>query len=276
MGAWLPCPTSSPRRTLPGSTQEAQKLVGLETAAAVRDFLRHGIVRNAVNFPSIAPEDFKRLQPFVTLAERLGLFLGQLADGRPEAVGIRYYGDLTEGNSELLVGATLVGLFKSVLSSTVTPDQRTCHCGSARSGSHRVAELAAPDLYEPAVRGSSTRAKVSAGSKARCSSMGSSMGARGLFSSTAWRSRPPSKEYLWLSATTISPASSARSGQSSGATASTLPHLFLDAGPAGAVGVVNVDQGLPGTGPDQREIDEALLTEIRAVPAVQQADLVKL
>src|SRR5439155_23370440 len=32
------------------STEEAQELVGLETAATVRDFLRDGVVRNAVNF----------------------------------------------------------------------------------------------------------------------------------------------------------------------------------------------------------------------------------
>ena len=33
------------------STEEAQELVGTETAATVRDFLRDGMVRNAVNFP---------------------------------------------------------------------------------------------------------------------------------------------------------------------------------------------------------------------------------
>jgi D-3-phosphoglycerate dehydrogenase len=36
------------------STHEAQELVGLETVTSVRDFLRDGIVRNAVNFPSVS------------------------------------------------------------------------------------------------------------------------------------------------------------------------------------------------------------------------------
>ena len=36
------------------STGEAQELVGVETAAAVRDYLRDGIIRNAVNFPSMS------------------------------------------------------------------------------------------------------------------------------------------------------------------------------------------------------------------------------
>ena len=33
----------------------------METMAALRDFLRDGIIRNAVNFPSVSPEEFSRL-----------------------------------------------------------------------------------------------------------------------------------------------------------------------------------------------------------------------
>ena len=60
------------------STREAQELVGVETAMCVRDFLRSGVVRNAVNFPSVSLEVFRRLQPYVTLAERLGSLLAQI------------------------------------------------------------------------------------------------------------------------------------------------------------------------------------------------------
>jgi len=102
------------------STREAQEAVGLEAAACVRDYLQSGIVRNAVNFPSVTAEEFKRLQPYVGLAERLGSFLAQLADDRVEGVGIRYYGELAGGNHDMLVGAALVGLFRTTLSSTVT------------------------------------------------------------------------------------------------------------------------------------------------------------
>ena len=52
----------------------------METAAALRDFLRDGVIRNAVNVPSVSPEEFKRLQPFLTLGERLGSFLAQMND----------------------------------------------------------------------------------------------------------------------------------------------------------------------------------------------------
>jgi len=102
------------------STGEAQELVGVETAAAVRDFLRDGVIRNAVNFPSLSPEDFHRLQPYLTLAERLGTLAAQMGETRTHAVGVRYYGALAEGRSELLAGAVLVGLFRTMLSGNVT------------------------------------------------------------------------------------------------------------------------------------------------------------
>lgn len=102
------------------STREAQELVGIETATCVREFLRSGVVRNAVNFPSVSSEEFKRLQPYVRLAERLGSFLAQLTEERIESVGIRYYGELAHRNHDMLAGAVLVGLFRAVLSSTVT------------------------------------------------------------------------------------------------------------------------------------------------------------
>jgi len=102
------------------STREGQELVGVETAAALRDFLRDGIIRNAVNFPSVSAEEFSRLRPFVELGERLGAFLAQMNDSRASALGVRYYGDLADGRNDMIVNAVLVGLFKPILSSGVT------------------------------------------------------------------------------------------------------------------------------------------------------------
>ncbi|MBM3820139.1 MAG: ACT domain-containing protein, partial [Acidimicrobiia bacterium] len=103
------------------STREGQELVGVETAAALRDFLRDGIIHNAVNFPSVSPEEFSRLRPFVDLGERLGMFIAQLNDGRATGLGVRYYGDLSEGRNDMIVNAVLVGLFKPILETGVTP-----------------------------------------------------------------------------------------------------------------------------------------------------------
>jgi D-3-phosphoglycerate dehydrogenase len=103
------------------STREGQELVGVETAAALRDFLKDGIIRNAVNFPSVSAEEFIRLRPFLELGQRLGLFLAQMNDSRAHALGVRYYGALAEGRNDMIVDAILVGLFKPILEDGVTP-----------------------------------------------------------------------------------------------------------------------------------------------------------
>ncbi|MGH9345927.1 MAG: phosphoglycerate dehydrogenase [Vicinamibacterales bacterium] len=103
------------------STREAQELVGVETATALRDYLRDGIIRNAVNFPSVSSDEFARLHPYLTLGERLGAMLAQMNDGRINRVGVRYYGELANRKNELVVNAVLVGLFKPILSSGVSP-----------------------------------------------------------------------------------------------------------------------------------------------------------
>src|SRR4029453_1494779 len=98
------------------STREGQELVGAETAAALRDFLRDGIIRNAVNFPSLSPEEFKRLQPFAILGERFGTFFVQMNDERIGEVSLRYYGELTQSRTGVIVNSVLAGLFKPLLS----------------------------------------------------------------------------------------------------------------------------------------------------------------
>jgi D-3-phosphoglycerate dehydrogenase len=115
----LPQVVASPH--IAASTREGQELVGTETAAALRDFLRDGVIRNAVNLASVSPEEFARLQPYLVLGERLGAFLAQMNDGRAHTLGVRYYGELADGRNDMLVSAVLVGLFAPILSSTITP-----------------------------------------------------------------------------------------------------------------------------------------------------------
>ena len=88
--AQLPQVIATPH--IAASTEEAQELVGTETAATVRDFLRDGIVRNAVNFPSINPEELQRLQPWIRLSDHLAGLVSQMGTARIEELGVRYYG----------------------------------------------------------------------------------------------------------------------------------------------------------------------------------------
>ncbi|MCC7125075.1 MAG: phosphoglycerate dehydrogenase [Acidobacteria bacterium] len=101
------------------STREGQELVGVETASALRDFLKSGVIRNAVNFPAVAPDEFQRLQPYMALGEQLGALVGQMGEARIEKLGVRYYGELA-GQHPLIVNAVLVGLFRAILLDPVT------------------------------------------------------------------------------------------------------------------------------------------------------------
>jgi D-3-phosphoglycerate dehydrogenase len=102
------------------STVEAQEQVGLETAAAVRDFLLEGVIRNAVNFPAVPTEELARIRPFMVLAERMGALISQLANGRTRSVGVRTYGPLVSANAGLLSSSVVVGVLRPMLSETVT------------------------------------------------------------------------------------------------------------------------------------------------------------
>jgi D-3-phosphoglycerate dehydrogenase / 2-oxoglutarate reductase len=105
------------------STREGQELVGVETAAALRDFLKDGVIRNAVNFPSLSTEEFKRMLPFASLGERLGTFIAQMNDHPVHSISVRYYGDLAQtkdGKNTLILNAVLAGVFKTILSTGIT------------------------------------------------------------------------------------------------------------------------------------------------------------
>ena len=97
------------------STVEAQELVGIETAAAVRDYLQSGTIANAVNFPSVRGDEAAQLRPFMTLAERMGAFLAQLASGRTHRLGVRYYGPLVAAHGPLLASAAVAGALRPIL-----------------------------------------------------------------------------------------------------------------------------------------------------------------
>jgi D-3-phosphoglycerate dehydrogenase len=117
--AQLPQVIATPH--IAASTEEAQELVGIETAATVRDFLRDGIVRNAVNFPSIHPDDLQRLQPWIRLADQLGALASQMGTARIEALGVRYYGALVESRGlEVLAASAAAGVLRPILSSGVS------------------------------------------------------------------------------------------------------------------------------------------------------------
>ena len=102
------------------STVEAQELVGTETAMNVRDFLRDGVIRSAVNFPALPAEEYALARPWMQLAGRLGALIAQLATGRTHGISIRYYGPLVSARAEMLASAVVAGVLQPLLTSAVT------------------------------------------------------------------------------------------------------------------------------------------------------------
>ena len=102
-----------------GSTAEAQEELGIQVAVQVRDYLAEGVIRNAVNLPALSPEQYRRVQPYLALAQQLGSLVSQASATRPARVRIRYAGELAELGTHLLRNAVLAGLLNAVLDEKV-------------------------------------------------------------------------------------------------------------------------------------------------------------
>src|SRR5580693_3533876 len=95
-----------------GSTAEAQEAVGVQIALQVREYLKLGVVQNAVNLPSLSHEEYVKLAPFIDLAGRLGAFLGQAGKSGIESIALIYGGALAEVKTELVRNAAIAGLLQ--------------------------------------------------------------------------------------------------------------------------------------------------------------------
>lgn len=95
-----------------GSTAEAQEAVGIQIAMQVREYLKLGVVQNAVNLPSLSHEEYLVLAPYIDLADRLGSFLAQTGKGGIEAIHFTYGGALAEAKTDLVRNAAIQGLLQ--------------------------------------------------------------------------------------------------------------------------------------------------------------------
>jgi D-3-phosphoglycerate dehydrogenase len=105
---------------LGASTEEAQTHVAASIARQVADLLLRGIVRHAVNAPSVDPEQLRELAPYLALAARLGSFLGQLGEGRMAEVHLTYAGEMAALAVEPLTVTFLRALLGVILEENVT------------------------------------------------------------------------------------------------------------------------------------------------------------
>lgn len=98
-----------------GSTNEAQEAVGVQIAQQVKEYLKQGVIQNAVNVPSVSHDEYLKLKPYIVLAERLGSFLAQVSEGALEEISLRYGGHIAEWKTELIRNAAIQGILNEAL-----------------------------------------------------------------------------------------------------------------------------------------------------------------
>ncbi len=97
---------------LGASTDEAQENVGIEVAEAISDYLLNGAVRNAVNMPNLDAKTYALVKPYLSLGEKLGRLLAQLAPKRNDRLVITYGGKATEVPTDPVTRFVLKGFLE--------------------------------------------------------------------------------------------------------------------------------------------------------------------
>jgi D-3-phosphoglycerate dehydrogenase len=100
---------------LGAATEEAQVKVAQELAETIRDYFLSGTVRNAVNLPAMGAEEYRELEPFILLAEKLGKFASQRVEGAVKELRITYAGEISQKNTHPITLAVLKGFLTPIL-----------------------------------------------------------------------------------------------------------------------------------------------------------------
>lgn len=96
-------------------TTEAQENVAVGIAEQVVEYFTKGVAKGAVNIPSVPPDLLPRLQPYLTLAEKLGSLQTQLCEGGIERVTVEYSGEVAALTVAPLTIAVLKGLLTPIM-----------------------------------------------------------------------------------------------------------------------------------------------------------------
>jgi D-3-phosphoglycerate dehydrogenase len=95
---------------LGASTREAQTNVAVAVAEQIIAYLTMGTVVNAVNVPSVAGEELKKIGPYMAIGDRMGCLQAQLAEGPVTSLTIEYTGDFKGMDLAPVTTAILKGL----------------------------------------------------------------------------------------------------------------------------------------------------------------------
>jgi len=95
---------------LGAATDEAQINVAIAIAQQIVNFLTAGVIRDAVNVPSISTEQLEVLGPYLGLGEKIGSLQAQLMSAAPREVAIEYAGEVANYDVKPITLAILRGL----------------------------------------------------------------------------------------------------------------------------------------------------------------------
>ena len=100
-----------------GSTNEAQDAVGMQIAGQVREYLKRGVIQNAVNMPSLDDQQYAQMRPYLSLAEKLGAFLAGVVSGAGsiQEISLHYGGRIADWKTELIRNSALQGILNQRL-----------------------------------------------------------------------------------------------------------------------------------------------------------------
>jgi D-3-phosphoglycerate dehydrogenase len=97
-----------------GSTDEAQEAIGIQLANQVRDYLKLGVVQNAVNVASLTEDEYAEVSPYIEMADRLGRLLGHSTTSTEsassvESISLTYNGRLAQMKTDMIRNAAIAG-----------------------------------------------------------------------------------------------------------------------------------------------------------------------
>jgi len=95
---------------LGASTKEAQTNVAVAVAEQIVNYLKYGTVVNAVNAPPVTGDVLAKIGALITLGDRLGCLLAQLAKKPVQEVQVDYVGDFQDNDLSPVTTAILKGL----------------------------------------------------------------------------------------------------------------------------------------------------------------------
>ncbi len=104
---------------LGASTLEAQTNVAVQVAEQIIAYLKNETIINAVNVPAVSGELLEKIGPLLTLSDRMGCLLAQLAAGPVKEVVIEYAGDFQDLDLSPLTTAVLKGLLTPMVKDDV-------------------------------------------------------------------------------------------------------------------------------------------------------------